>query len=138
MILVTTNYLNSSLATFTKKTTIDGVERKEDEFNAIMAVLENYTPRNNKYIEAKRKLLNNVNKFYEGREKINEGFKNGIFPFYYEEPYEEQIRFEFKNGMFPFQYDEAYEEQIRFEREEEKRRRRNKQESYIQFNLGIG
>ena len=102
MILVTTNYLNSSLATFTKKTTIDGVERKEDEFNAIMAVLENYTPRNNKYIEAKRKLLNSVNKFYEGREKINEGFKNGIFPFYYEEPYEEQIRFEFKNGMFPF------------------------------------
>ena len=103
-----------------------------------MAVLENYTPRNNKYIEAKRKLLNNVNKFYEGKEKITEGFKNGIFPFYYEEPYEEQIRFEFKNGMFPFQYDEAYEEQIRFEREEEKRRRRNKQESYIQFNLGIG
>ena len=102
MILVTTNYLNSSLATFTKKTTIDGVERKEDEFNAIMAVLENYIPRNNRYIEAKRKLLNNVNKFYEGREKINEGFKNGIFPFYYEEPYEEQIRFEFKTGMFPF------------------------------------
>ena len=65
-----------------------------------MGVLEDYTPRNNKYTEAKNKLLNNVNKFYKGRKKITEGFKNRIFP---------------------FNYDEAYEERMRFEREEEKK-----------------
>ena len=50
-----------------------------------MGFLEDYTPRNNKYIEAKKKLWNNAKKFEEGREKITEGFKNGIFPFYYDE-----------------------------------------------------
>ena len=65
-----------------------------------MSVLEDYSPRNNKYTEAKNKLLNNVNKFYKGRKKITEGFKSRIFP---------------------FNYDEAYEERMRFEREEEKK-----------------
>ena len=65
-----------------------------------MGVLEDYSPRNNKYTEAENKLLNNVNKFYKGRKKITEGFKNRIFP---------------------FNYDEAYEERMRFEREEEER-----------------
>ena len=65
-----------------------------------MGVLEDYSPRNNKYTEAENKLLNNVNKFYKGRKKITEGFKNRIFP---------------------FNYDEAYEERMRFEREEEKK-----------------
>ena len=59
-----------------------------------MGVLEDYTPRNNKYTEAKKKLLNNAKKVYEGREKITEGFKNGIFWFNYDEKYEEQMRFE--------------------------------------------
>ena len=71
-----------------KKIAIDEVERKQDELNAVIGVLENYTPRTNKYIEAKNKLLNNVKTFYEGREKIIEEFKNRIFPFDYDEAWE--------------------------------------------------
>ena len=59
-----------------------------------MGVLEDYTARNNKYTEAKNKLLKNVKKIYEGREKIAEGFKNRIFPFNYDEAYEEWMKFE--------------------------------------------
>ena len=66
-----------------KKTIIDDVEGKQDEFSAVISVLEGYAPRDNKYVEAKNKLLNNVENFYKGREKIIEGFKNGVFPVYY-------------------------------------------------------
>ena len=45
-----------------KKITIDEAQREQDEFNAIIDVLEDYNPRNNKHIEAKNKLLNNVKK----------------------------------------------------------------------------
>ena len=86
-----------------KKITIDEVERKHDEFNAKMGVLEDYTPRKNKYVEAKSNLLKKFFKIYEGRETITEGFKNGIFP---------------------FDYDEAYEERIKFEREEKKKKKK--------------
>ena len=75
-----------------KKITIDEAQGEQDEFNAIIDVLEDYTPRNNKHIEAKNKLLNNVKKFYEGREKIIEGFKNRIFPFNYNKADEEQLQ----------------------------------------------
>ena len=76
-----------------KKITIDETEREKNEFNAIIGVSENYTPRNNKYIEAKNKLLNDVKTFYDKREKIIEGFKDGIFPFNYAEALEEQMRY---------------------------------------------
>ena len=59
-----------------------------------MGVLKNYTQRNNKYIEAKNKLLSNVKKICEVREKIIKGFKDEIFPCNYGEAYEEQMRFE--------------------------------------------
>ena len=62
-----------------KKTTIDEAEREQYEFNAIIGVLEDYTRRNNKYIEAKNKLLNNVKKFYKGREKLLKGLKTEYF-----------------------------------------------------------
>ena len=75
---------------------IDDAEASQEEFDAIIGVLESYTPNINKYIKAKNKLLNNVKKVYEGREKILEGFKNGIFPFDYVEAYEEQVRHEKK------------------------------------------
>ena len=86
------NYLEIYL--YYKKTAIDEVERKQDKFNGILGVLENYTPRNNMYAEAKNKLLNNAKKIYEGREKITEGFKNGVLPFYYDETYENRMKFE--------------------------------------------
>ena len=72
-----------------KKTTIDDVEGKQDEFSAVIAALKNYTPRDNKYVEAKNNLLNNAKNFYEGREKIIEGFKNRVFPLYYNKIYEQ-------------------------------------------------
>ena len=52
-----------------KKSTIEEAEREQDEFNAIRGVLEDYTPRNNKYIEAKNKLLNNAKKNLQGERK---------------------------------------------------------------------
>ena len=54
--------------------TIDDAEHKQDEFNLMLGVLSDYTPRSQKYIEAKNKLLQNVKNFYEGTEKIIKGF----------------------------------------------------------------
>ena len=57
-----------------------------------MGALKVYAPRDNKYVEAKNKLVNNVENFYKGREKIIEGFKNGVFPVYYDERQEHQMK----------------------------------------------
>ena len=62
-----------------KQTTIDDIERKQDENTGVMGALKAYAPRDNKYVEAKNKLLNNVENFYKEREKIIEGFKNRVF-----------------------------------------------------------
>ena len=88
-----------------RKTTIDEAKRIQEEFDVVTNALKNYAARDNKYVEAKNKLLNNVKNFYEGREKIIEGFKNEI-------------------------YDKKYEQQIIVEREikEERRRKKEKKE----------
>ena len=44
------------------------VEMKQDEFNAGLGVLRDYTPRDQKYIKAKNKLFDNAKKFYEATE----------------------------------------------------------------------
>ena len=44
-----------------------------------MGALKAFAPRDNKYVEAKNNLLNNVENFYKGREKIIKGFKNRVF-----------------------------------------------------------
>ena len=75
-----------------KKTIIDYVERKQHEITGVMGALKAYAPRDNKYVEAKNKLLNNIKNFYKGREKIIEGFKNKIFPLYYNEAYEHEMK----------------------------------------------
>ena len=49
-----------------KQTTIDDVERKQDEITGVMGALKGYAPRDNKYTEAKNKLVNNVENFYKG------------------------------------------------------------------------
>ena len=59
-----------------------------------MGALKAYAPRDNKYVVAKNKLLNNVENLYKGREKIIEGFKNRVFPFYYDERHEHQMKAE--------------------------------------------
>ena len=59
-----------------------------------MGALKAYAPRDNKYVEAKNRLLNNVENFHKGREKIIEGFKNEVFPFYYYQRHEHQMKAE--------------------------------------------
>ena len=77
---------------------IDNAEANQEEFNAIINALKRYSSKSDKYIGAKDKLLNNVERFYEGREKIIVGFKNKIFPFNYDEAFEEQVRYEKEEG----------------------------------------
>ena len=60
----------------------------------MLYVLKKYSPKHDKYVILKNNLLDNASKFYEGREKIIEGFKNGVFSFYYDKDYEEQMKFE--------------------------------------------
>ena len=60
------------------KTTIDDAEMKQDEFNAELIALSNYTPKVQIYIVKRKNLLYNAKNFSEGRKKIIEGFKNGI------------------------------------------------------------
>ena len=77
-----------------KETAVDDVERKQDEFSGVISALKKYAPKSDKYVEAKNKLLNNVENFYKGGEKIIEGLKNKVFPFYYDEEYENQVKVE--------------------------------------------
>ena len=70
--------------------TIYDAEHTQDKFNSMLGVLSNYTAKAQKYIEVKNKLLDNVKNFYEGREKIIEGFKNGIFPLNHDDRFEEE------------------------------------------------
>ena len=82
MILVIIKHLKKYLETFIrKKTAIDYVERKQDEITGVIFALKVYAPRDNKYVETKNKLVNNVKSFYKGREKIIEGFKMEYFKF---------------------------------------------------------
>ena len=93
-----------------------------------MGAFKGYAPRDNKYIEAKNKLLNNVENFYKGREKIIEVFKNGIFPLYSNEAYEYQMKAQ-------REIEEEIEEKRRRQREK-KEEQKNKIKNYsIQMKL---
>ena len=73
---------------------INDAEHIQDGFDAMLSVFSDYTPRDEKYIEAENKLLDNAKNFSKGREKIIEGFKNGIFPLNYDDEFEEEERHE--------------------------------------------
>ena len=62
-----------------KEMAINDAEMRQNEFISIIDALNDYISKLQKYNEAKNSLLNNVKNFYEGREKIIEGFKKGIF-----------------------------------------------------------
>ena len=83
---------------YCKRITIYEAESKQEEFDVVLPHLKIYNPRDNKYIEAKNNLVNNASKFYEGTAKIIEGFKNEIFPVYYDEVYEYQKKLEKKQN----------------------------------------
>ena len=48
---------------------IDTAEMKQDEFNTILDALNDYSPKAQKYIEAKNGLLNNAKKLLQGERK---------------------------------------------------------------------
>ena len=88
--------------------TIREAEKKQDEFDEMLGGLTTHSAKKKEYMEAKNKLLNNAKYFYKGREKIIEGFKNGIFPLNYNEE-EGQTRYEEeennirnKNGLIDY------------------------------------
>ena len=72
--------------------TIDEAEKKQDEFDGSLSALKIYPTKRKEYTEATNKILNNPKKIYEGRKKIIEGFKNGIFPLNYDEEEEQEFR----------------------------------------------
>ena len=85
--------------------TIDDVEMKQNKFNSMLAVLSNYSPKAQKYIEAKNNLLDNAKNFYKGREKIIEDFKNGIFLLKSDDEFKEQAKHENirnENGLIDY------------------------------------
>ena len=66
-------------AFFLKKMTIDNAEMKQNEFDAKLNALSRYSPRNQKYIETKNKLLDNAKNFYKGRKKLLKALKKEYF-----------------------------------------------------------
>ena len=59
----------------------------------MLHVLKNYSPKHDKYVTLKNNLVDNASKFYEGREKIIEWFKNRVFSFCYDRDHEEQMKY---------------------------------------------
>ena len=60
----------------------------------MLHLLKKYGPKHDKYVTLKNNLVDNVSKFYEGREKIIKSFKTETFPLYYDKEDEEQMKFE--------------------------------------------
>ena len=60
----------------------------------MLNLFKKYSPKHDKYVTLKNNLVDNVSKFYEGREKIIEGFKNDIFLLYYDKEDEQKMEFE--------------------------------------------
>ena len=44
----------------------------------MLHLLKRYSPKHDKYVILKNNLVDNASTFYEGKEKIVEGFKNGV------------------------------------------------------------
>ena len=60
----------------------------------MLHLLKKYSPKHDKYVTLKNNLVDNASKFYKGREKIIEGFKNAVFPLYYDKDNKEQMKYE--------------------------------------------
>ena len=73
-----------------KNMTINDAEMKQSKFNTMRVALNNYSPKDKKYIEAKNSLINNAKNFYKGREKIIESFRERIVPIKPENEFEQQ------------------------------------------------
>ena len=60
----------------------------------MLHVWKRYSPKHDKYVTLKNNFVDNASKFYDRREKIIEGFKNRVFPLYYDRDYEERMKYE--------------------------------------------
>ena len=63
-----------------KNMTIDKAERKQNEFSEKLDGLRAYPATRSKYIDLKEGISKNVKNFYDGWEKIVNGFQNKILP----------------------------------------------------------
>ena len=68
--------------------------------------------------------MKNVENFYKEREKIIEGFKNGVFPVYYDERHEHQMKAE-----------KEIEEEEQEEQEEQEENKKNKKKNQKKANF---
>ena len=94
MISVIIEHLKNYLETFIMEI-LQQMKQKVNKTNLIQCyVLKNYSPKHDKYVTLKNNLVDNASKFYKGKEKIIEGFKNEVFPFYYDREHEEQMKYE--------------------------------------------
>ena len=59
--------------------TINDAEIRQNKFNSKRDVLDNYSPKDKKYIEAKNSLINNAKSFYKGRKKLLKVLKKKYF-----------------------------------------------------------
>ena len=59
--------------------TINDADIRQNKFNSKRDVLDNYSPKDKKYIEAKNSLINNAKSFYEGRKKLLKVLKKKYF-----------------------------------------------------------
>ena len=65
----------------------------------MLHLLKKYSPKHGKYVTLKNNLVNNVSKFFEGREKVIEEFKNEVYPFYYDREDEYLMQINLMNGL---------------------------------------
>ena len=66
---------------YLKETTIDNVEKKQDEFSAVIDALTSYAPRYNKYVEVNIKLLNMLKTFTKEEKNLLKDLKTKCFHF---------------------------------------------------------
>ena len=78
-------------AIFYRNLTTDKAEKMQNEYEAQLAALEKYRPRNADYVEKRINLLSNAKNSYNGREMIINAFKNKIFPLSPEEGLPEYV-----------------------------------------------
>ena len=86
---------------------IENAEKKQGKFNAVLNAFKKNSPKKLEYIYKKRNLLDNVKKFYDGRDMIIDAFKDKIFVLYREGRFEgkdeDEDEIKDENGLINYQ-----------------------------------
>ena len=77
-------------AIYYRNLSIDKAERIQDEYEAQFAALEKYKRKNSYYVTARKNLLINAKKFYDGSGMIINAIKDKIFPLNSEDVFENE------------------------------------------------